>query len=162
MKSKKGITLVELIVAVVLVAVLIFGVSVVESSFYKMKTGTLDKQLPAIQGNLALATIFERVLRSGSPNNTLPAFTISADSKTLEFKRGGVTESFYLDGGDLKYNDGKTVKVILRNVKSVQFSKDVIKANTFRLIAEIDLASGDNFRTSVMPRNQFTPGTVIN
>jgi hypothetical protein len=162
MKRKQGITLVELIVAVVLVTVLIFGVSVVESSFYKMKTGTLDKQIPAIQGNLAMATMFERVLRSGSSNDTVPAFTISADSKTLELKRGGNTESFYLDGSDLKYNDGKAVKVILRNVKSLQFSKDVIRSNTFRLIAEISLTSGENFRTSVMPRNQFTPGTVIN
>jgi prepilin-type N-terminal cleavage/methylation domain-containing protein len=162
MKRKNGITLVELIVAVVLVAVLVLGVSVVESSFYKMKTGTLDKQLPAIQGNLALATMFERVLRAGSPNNTLPAFTVSADSKTLQVARGGVTELFYLDGSDLKYNDGKTVKVILRNVKSLQFSEDVIKGTSVRLIVDMSLTSGDNFRTSVMPRNQFTPGTVIN
>jgi hypothetical protein len=159
MKRKQGITLVELIVAIVLVTALIFGVSVVESSFYKMKTGTLDKQLPAIQGNLALATIFERVLRAGAKSQTDPnAFIISTDNKNLTFTRGGVTESFYLVGSDLKYKNGDAEKVILRNIRSLQFSNDTAG----RLIVDMSLASGDNFRTSVEPRNQFTTHGKIN
>jgi hypothetical protein len=159
MKRTQGITLVELIVAVVLVAALIVGVGVVESSFYKMKTGTLDKQIPAIQGNLALATIFERVLRSGSATQRVEnAFTISADNKTLEYKRGTVAESFYLDGNDLKYKEGAKEKVILRNVQALQFHNDT----GGRLIVDMTLNSGEDFRTSVQPRNQFTIKSVIN
>jgi hypothetical protein len=158
MKRKQGITLVELVVGIVLVAALVIGVSVVESSFYKMKTGTLDKQIPAIQGNLALATMFERVLRSGSLNQNTAAFTVSADSKMIEYKRGSVVESFYLAGNDLKYKSGDAEKVILRNVKDLRFSKDASE----RLIVDMTLSSGDNFRTSVQPRNQFTVKSTVN
>jgi Tfp pilus assembly protein FimT len=158
MKRKQGITLVELIVAIVLVSALVLGVSVVESSFYKMKTGTLDKQIPAIQGNLALATIFERVLRSGSQSQNTAAFTISADSKTIEYKRGNSVESFFLAGHDLKYKTADSEKVILRNVQDLRFSKDTSE----RLIVEMSLTSGDNFRTSVQPRNQFTVKSTLN
>lgn len=158
MKRKQGITLVELIVAIVLVAALVLGVSVVESSFFRMKTGTLDKQIPAIQGNLALATIFERVLRSGSQNQTGAAFTVSADKKMIEYKRGNIVESFFLDGHELKYKSGDAEKVILRNVLSLQFSRDA----SDRLIVDMNLMSGDNFRTSVQPRNQFTVKSKLN
>jgi Na+-transporting NADH:ubiquinone oxidoreductase subunit NqrC len=159
MKGKQGITLVELIVVVVLVAGLIVGVSAVEISFYKMKTGTLDKQIPAIQGNLALATIFERVLRAGSLSQSNEAFIISADNKMLEYKRGNSLESFYLDGQDLKYKSGNTEKVILRNVQGLRFSKE---DSSGRLIVEMSLTTGDNFRSSVQPRNQFTIQSTIN
>ena len=123
-----------------------------------MKTGTLDKQIPAIQGNLALATIFERVLRSGSLSQNTEAFTVSPDGKTLEYKRGGNAESFYLVGRELKYKAGNAEKAILNNVLSLQFSKDA----SGRLIVDMSLTSGDNFRTSVQPRNQFTVKSTLN
>jgi len=158
MKIKQGITLVELIVAIVLVVGLVIGVTVVEISFFKLKSGTLDKQVPAIQGNLALATIFERLLRAGSLSQNNELFTISADNKTLEYRRSSTLESFYLDGRDLKYRVGSTEKVILRNVQDLRFGRDASE----RLIVEMNLTSGDNFRTSVQPRNQFTVQSTIN
>ena len=106
MKRKTGFTLVELIVAIVLVSVLIIAISSVESSFYGLKAGFLDKQAPAIRGNLALATIFERVLRAGSKSASTASFSITEDGTVLKFTRLTPTptdESFYLENNALKY-----------------------------------------------------------
>ncbi len=158
MKKRKGITLVELIVAIALVSVLVLAVSVMEHSFYKMKTGILDKQVPAIQGNLALATMFERILRAGSESTAATAFAISPGGAEISYNRGSTPERFYLDGNAIKYRSGDTEKVILRGVKTLRFSNDYANRTT----VNIELENGDTFRTSVQPRNQFTPRSVVN
>ena len=175
MKSKKGFTLVELIVAIVLVGVLIIAISSVESSFYGLKAGFLDKQAPAIKGNMALATIFERMLRAGSENKSSKAasFSISQDGTRLDFTKMTPTktdEHFYLDNKSLKYDSAGRVTTLLTDVRALKFfgdmngtdaqGKDNHVAN--RLTVEITLDNNDTFRTSVTPRNQFTAKQVVN
>lgn len=157
MRRKRAVTLVELIIAISLIGFLAIATSSIGSSLYTMKRDTLDKQQPLIQGHFATATIFERVLRAADIT-TGPAFTISNNDKTLQYVRSGVTEKIWQDGNTIKYNDGSSERIILKDIQSLNFSRDFEN----RLAVSITLSSGENFRTCVQPRNEFTPQAVIN
>jgi len=158
MLRKKAVTLIELLIAISLIGVMAVAISSLEGSFYGIKETILYKQQPVIQGNLAMAHIFERVLRASAVTNG-PAFTISSDGKSITYHRSGRNERIWLEGSIIKYNDGvRSDKTILANVASLTFSRPYQN----RLDAEIVLNSGEKFRTSVQPRNEFTPQNVIN
>jgi prepilin-type N-terminal cleavage/methylation domain-containing protein len=157
MKQTRAVTLVELVIALSLIGVLIAITTSIGSSFYAMKKDFLDKQQASIQGHLATAAIFERVLRASAVSSSA-AFTVSPDGKTVEYSRSGLDEKIWLDGDTVKYDDGGSVKVLLQGVRSLSFAQDYMG----RLAVAITLSNGENLRTAVQPRNQFTPPSVIN
>lgn len=158
LKTNKAVSLFELLVSISLIGLLILTINGVGSSVYRMKRDILDRQQPLIQGTLATALIFERVLRASAVTNNA-AFTIP-DAEHLEYRRAGSIERIWKEGDVIKYSDGASEKIILRNVNSLQFSPDFEK----RLAVEITLKDNINqvYRTAVQPRNQFTPASVIN
>jgi len=158
MRKVRAVTLVELLIAISLIGVLVVAMSSLGSSLYAMKTDLLDKQQPLIQGNLALASIFERVLRASAVGSQA-AFTISDQGRRLEYTRSGIDEKIWLEGDTIKYQEGDNPeKVILKGVQSLNFVRDYEN----RLAVNITLSSGEKFRTCVQPRNEFTPQGVIN
>jgi prepilin-type N-terminal cleavage/methylation domain-containing protein len=159
MSREKGVTLIELIIALGLIGVMGITTGSIGISLYSLKREVLDKQEPWIQGHLATSAIFERVLRAAVVS-TGPAFTILDNGKTLTYSRAGTTEKIWLDGPNntIKYYDGASEKVILTNVGSCLFEQDYLN----RLAVNIALKSGENFRVAVQPRNHFTPAAIIN
>lgn len=159
MKKEKSVTLVELIIAISLIGVMAITMGSLGTSIYAMKKDVFDKQESSIQGHLAIATIFERVLRAEAKTSG-PAFTISDGGKTLQYKRSGKTETIRLDDATdtIKYDDGSSVSIILRDAKTLNFSQDYQN----RLAVLITLNNDETFRTAVQPRNEFTPQGTIN
>lgn len=159
MRQERAVTLVELLIAISLIGALVIVTTGIGNSFYAIKRDLLDKQQSSIQGNLAMATIFERVLRAATITSGA-AFTISNNGKTLQYAKSGATETIWLDENTntIKYNDGSSERVILNDVMSLNFFQDYQS----RLAVNLTLSSGENFRTAVQPRNQFTPRGIIN
>ena len=160
MKNEQGVTLLELLIALGLIGMMVVFIGSIGSEMYAMKREFLERQQPYVQGHIACMTMFERILRSGSlnPGSSKATYTISADGTQIDYQRAGLAEKLYLDGGDIKYSDGSTDKVILKDVKSLQFTQDFGQ----RVAMEIELKSGEKYRTAVTPRNAFTPQNVIN
>jgi len=163
MRKTRAVTLIELLIAISLIGVLVITMSSLASSLYAMKRDLLDKQQPLIQGNLALATTFERVLRTGI-RGTRPAYDITSNGTYLTYYRVrelGPTETgeIWLEGDKIMYKEEDSPeKVILANVSALNFVKDYEN----RLAVNITLKSGEKFRTCVQPRNDFTPQAVVN
>ncbi|MFA5363119.1 MAG: prepilin-type N-terminal cleavage/methylation domain-containing protein [Candidatus Omnitrophota bacterium] len=160
MKNTKGVTLLELLIALGLLGVMVVFIGSIGSEMYAMKKEFLDKQQPYVQGHVASMTMFERILRAGttSPGTSAATYTISDDGTAIEYKRSGLTERMSLAGSSIKYSDGSAEKVILKDVKSLHFEQDY----GHRVAMEIELNSGEKYRTAVVPRNEFTAQKVIN
>ncbi|MDD2703225.1 MAG: prepilin-type N-terminal cleavage/methylation domain-containing protein [Candidatus Omnitrophica bacterium] len=160
MRNAKGVTLVELLISMGILGLMVVFIGSIGSEMYAMKKEFLDKQQPYVQGHIASMTMFERILRAGtaSPGTSAATYTISGDGTAIEYKRSGLTERLYLEGRCIKYSDGSAEKVILKDVKSLQFVQDY----GHRVAMEIELDSGEKYRTAVQPRNEFTAQKVIN
>ena len=160
MKNNRGISLLELLIALGLLGLMVVFIGSISSELYAMKKEFLEKQQPYVQGHIASMAMFERILRSGSgnPGTSVPNYTISGNGSQIEYKRAGLTEKLYLDGTNIKYSDGSSEKVILKDVKSLQFKQDY----GHRVALEIELNSGEKYRTAVLPRNEFTAQKIIN
>lgn len=154
---KKGITLVELLLALSLIGVMVVSISSVGNTLYGMKKDFLEKEGTVIKGHLAAATIFERVLRA-TAITAGSAFNISGDGTMVTYKRNTTEERIWLDKDSIKYFDGDVEKILLTGVKSLEFVKDFSN----RLAFTITLENGKVIATAVQPRNEFTPGSVIN
>jgi hypothetical protein len=155
MRNAKGVTLMELLIALGLLGMMVIFIGSIGSEMYAMKKEFLDKQQPFVQGHIASMTAFERLLRAGpsSPASSAPAYTISDDGTAIDYSRGGQTERIFLAGSSIKYSDGSGEKTILNDVKSLQFTQDYGR----RVAIEIELNSGEKYRTAVVPRNEFSP-----
>jgi hypothetical protein len=160
MKNTKGVTQMELLIALGLLGLMSIFIGSIGSEMYAMKKEFLDRQQPFVQGHIASMTAFERILRAGtaSPGTNAPSYIISDDGSAIEYKRSGSAERIYLAGSSIKYSDGSAEKVILNDVKNLQFAQDY----GHRVAIEIELNSGEKFRTAVVPRNEFTPQRAIN
>ena len=160
MKNTKGVTLLELLFALGLIGVMVVFIGSIGNEMYAMKKEFLDKQQPYVRGHIASMTIFERVLRAGTsnPGSRAATYTISADGTQIEYKRAGLSEKIFLADNNVKYNDGSSEKELLKDVKSLQFTQDY----GHRVAIEIELNSGEKYRTAVQPRNEFTPQNKIN
>ena len=160
MKNKKGVTLLELLIALGLLGLMVVFIGSIGSEMYAMKKEFLDKQQPFVQGHIASMAMFERILRAGSssPGTSAATYTIAEDGSAIEYKRSGLTERIFLAGSSIKYSDGTAEKVILKDVKDLRFEQDY----GHRVAMEIELNSGEKYRTAVQPRNEFTPQKVIN
>jgi prepilin-type N-terminal cleavage/methylation domain-containing protein len=161
MRRNKGVTLAELLIALVLLGMMVIFIGSIGNSLFSMKKQVLDKNEGAIQGNVALATIFERVLRSDGGSS----YTITDGGTRVNYKVFGRLESIYLAPDPqnrsrkaVYYNDGTTTRKIIGDVETLNFSMNWSK----RLEVDLKLVSGENFRTAVTPRNEFTVGSVIN
>lgn len=159
MKKERSVTLIELMLAIILIGAMSIAIGSIGSSLYAMKKKIFDKQGTTIQGHVTVAAVFERVLRAGSLSSN-PAFAILDDGNTLQYKKLGTTERIWLDDEQdtINYHDGSSTSVILRDVKTLNFVQDYEN----RLAVEITLNNGETFRTAVQPRNQFTPMSIIN
>lgn len=179
MGTKKAVSLVELIIALSMVTVLVLAIGTVSNSLFAMKRDIIDKQQPAIQGNLAIASIFERVLRGSEGAGSI--LNISPDGTSVSYSRFGIQEVIWLDAHD---PNNKLIKIkqtgaagqvkesaILTDVASLKFDRDDrypvpaagsgVDPQNNRLNVEIALNSGETFRTCVQPRNEYTVIGVI-
>ncbi|MDD2702391.1 MAG: prepilin-type N-terminal cleavage/methylation domain-containing protein [Candidatus Omnitrophica bacterium] len=160
MKNNTGVTLLELLIALGLLGLMVVFIGSIGSEMYAMKKEFLDKQRPFVQGHIASMTMFERILRAGtsSPGTSATTYTIAEDGSAIEYKRSGLTERIFLAGSSIRYSDGSAEKVILKDVKNLRFAQDYGR----RVAVEIELNSGEKYRTAVVPRNEFTPQKIIN
>ena len=168
MSSRRGVTLLELIIAVILLSVI---TATTTSSFLSIKSlrkNFLNRDENFVQANLAVATVFERTLRAGS-TGAGTAFDVQDSGRRVVTRRvletgGLVVETIRFDPAtsEVKYKEDssptKPEKVILKGVQSLFFSNDF----RGRLALELALKDGQNIRTSVQPRNQRTPAAIIN
>lgn len=165
MSGKRAITLLELLLALALLGVLVLSISSLSSSLSSLKKDLLEKQRPFIQGQLATATIFERILRSGTllPNYSAgqTAYTISDGGYRVAWTKSNIKETIWQDGDKLMYDDGLGGgnQTLLTGVSYVQFGRPF---NNDVLSVNIKLTNGETARTYVQPRNQFTPQGLIN
>jgi prepilin-type N-terminal cleavage/methylation domain-containing protein len=165
MRRKKGVTLAELLIALVLLGMMVIFIGSIGNSLFSMKKQVLDKNEGAIQGNVALATIFERVLRSDGGSEYAITDGGAGPGTKVTYKVFGRLESIYLAPDPqnsphkaVYYNDGTTTRKIIGDVEALHFGMNWAK----RLEVDLELTGGENFRTAVAPRNAFTPGSVIN
>lgn len=160
--KKRGVTLIELIIAVSLIGVLFLTISITASTLYSMKKDVMKNQQELVQGTQASLLIFERLLRAegNQTNSTQPAFVITAGNSRVEYNLpGGPKEAIYKEGSTLKYCDGAhPCRTILNCVNRVYFANDYQK----RLAVDIDMCGNQTIRTCVQPRNEFTPRGSIN
>lgn len=176
MKRQKGVTLLELLIAIAMVAILVAILGSTAASLYAMKKDILDKQGNSIRAQLAMATIFERVLRAAATTTTTTggptpaAFKVydsngnditdtRAPGVKITYKTtAGVTQTIWKEGSDLKYDDGSYTRTLLKDIAQIAFSKDYQN----RLGYEVTLQDGQRFKTCVQPRNEFTVRGTIN
>ncbi|MFA5362533.1 MAG: prepilin-type N-terminal cleavage/methylation domain-containing protein [Candidatus Omnitrophota bacterium] len=160
MKNNTGVTLLELLIALGLLGLMVVFIGSIGSEMYAMKKEFIDRQQPFVQGHIASMAMFERILRAGtsSPGTSAATYTIAEDGSSIEYRRSGLTERIFLTGSSIKYSDGSAEKIILKDVKNLRFAQDY----GHRVALEIELNSGEKYRTAVVPRNEFTPQKVIN
>ncbi len=160
MKRKKGVTLLELVISLTLLAVVTATATTSFISIKSLRQNFLNRDEAFVRANLAVATVFERALRAGA-NAGVNAFDIQNGGEKVVLRRSGIDDTIWFDTAtnEVKYIEGnKTEKVLLRGVQSLLFS------NNYRQRLDLDLVlqDGQKIRTSVQPRNQRTPQAVIN
>lgn len=161
MRKKRAVTLVELLISIAMIGILVLAISSTGASLYAMKKNVLDKQAPSVQAQLALATIFERVLRATlTTAGPQAAFTISNGGTKVSYKLSGHTEDIWWDTAskNVYYNDGVNTRTILRGVHSLNFAQT--SNDLRRLEIDVTSANGEKHRTAVQPRNVFTTGII--
>ncbi|MFA5090246.1 MAG: prepilin-type N-terminal cleavage/methylation domain-containing protein [Candidatus Omnitrophota bacterium] len=160
MLRSKSFTLMELVIAMVLISILIVIASASWSSFHKLKNQVLNDQDSLVKGHMITAAIFERILRSGQVGDKAASYNITDGNTSIRYKIFGVDQRMWLDSatGQLRYSDGSNEKVLANNIKSINF----FKSSKDRLGVEVTLANNETFRTCVQPRNKITAASVIN
>lgn len=169
MKRKKAVTLLELVIAMALLAVMTATTTTSFISIKSLRQNFLNREAGFAQANLAVATVFERALRTGGGAVGVSAFTIEPGGRTVVLRRlvgaATLTERIWFDSAthEVKYVLGtQPDKVILKGVQDLWFSNDFSGDFGQRLALEVTLQDGQKIRTSVQPRNQRTPQAVIN
>ena len=167
MRNKQAVTLVELVIAMSLLALMAATTTISFVSIKSLRQNFLNREESFAQANLAAAAIFERALRTGGSVGTEP-FTIpmaDAGRKVLlrRVTSGGstITETIWFENATnkVKYQIGaEAEKVLLNDVSYLMFVNDV----EGRLAYELTMQDGQRIRTSVQPRNQRTPKAIIN
>lgn len=138
MRKKEAVSLIELIVALCMITVMVLTIGSVGNSLYAMKRDIIDRQLSTVQGNLAMSTIFERILRgteTTGPGGGSVVLDISPDGTSVSYKRFSLEEKIWKDADKIKATQSKigaggvreTVAetTILTNVASLKFNRDV-------------------------------------
>ena len=186
-RHKKGITLIELLIATVVFAVIISAAMVGMRFMSRLR---VDKEAyePAIAGARALEYFFTRVLRADDAQ-------IMDAGRSLKFRvveETGATRWAKFSKGlddtllyDYNINDSEGPEIVVKGIKDVVFIKDYQD----RISVELEISTEDMFhamlkslpglaekeafavdvnpptlklRTSVQPRNIATPKGVIN
>lgn len=170
MQRFKGLTLVELMIAVALIGILVVTMGAVGKFVSNARAELQEDFLPIAQANLIVETIYQRLLRAPiikRPGGTTLPFEIFDGGTRLRYEApvpgGSRTEEIGMDGDTLVYDpdisDAIPGEVILRGLESIRFVRDFGD----RLAIELSL-KGDAgaVRSSVRSRNQFTARSVIN
>jgi len=156
---QKGTTLMELTIAMILLAAVTATASISFLTMKSLKVNLLGRDATFIEGNLAVATVFERVLRSGAVGQT--PFDVQDSGRRVVIRRNGLSEKIWFDPStrEVKYQAGNGPEMVeLRNVQNLLFSTDC----RMRLAMELTLADGQTMRTSVRPRNHRIPQNYYN
>lgn len=157
---KKAISLIELVMALALIAGLTLTATSAAIFLQKTKKNVLGQQEILTKGNLTTASVFERVLRAGAASGS--GFTITNSGKKVEFSRqtpqGPIFEKIYYDSNTktIKYETSNIEKILLSNVENLQFSESY-----GRLITSFSTTDGQKFRIGVVPRNHWTPQAIV-
>ncbi len=166
LRGRAGMTLMELVVAVGLCALVMVAVSAFSTMLSRTSTQITGEFSPIEQGNLAIEAVYQRLLRA-------PAMGVSADGTQeimFQITNNGTGVDFMdLDGTDVDHvttvgnkiifttpNDQQT---LLTGAQSVSFYP--VPYNS--LAIQIVLANNQGtLVSSVYPRNKNTPGSWIN
>jgi len=153
--TRKAITLLELLMASVLLGITVVAGTVVTRNAFNVQKQVEDAAVFSIaEVAQGVENVFQRVVTA--QNFTLPR------SSEVRFTRSGLTGRIYQEASKLMYqgniNNPSSVTVILEKVKTAKFSLDTLN----RLIVEVEMDDGVNtkLRTAVRTRNPYEPQVV--
>jgi prepilin-type N-terminal cleavage/methylation domain-containing protein len=110
MKKQKGLTLVEMMVAILIASIVVLGMGAVLADAHKGYNKMYDRiNSPVVQDAYAAKAIFDRIVRKASATIDPVMGTMSV--KVYYYSAAGVGDpdryaEFYVDGNDLKLDEG--------------------------------------------------------
>lgn len=141
--GRKGFTLVEMMVAVIILSIFIVAVGMILTSSWGFWNDGWQQVLLQRDASYAFARI-EKVVRRGS------SVTFLSGGTGLQVIRNG-TQIFQSGGGTLQLIEGGNVEEIVSGVQSINFSTS---GNTVSVTLTLtDGSSNVNFRTTIFLRN---------
>lgn len=145
--SLTGFTLVEMMVAVIVLSIFIVAVGMILSSSWGFWNDGWQQVLLQRDASYAFASV-EKVVRSGSSATILDGGT---GLEVIKDGTSGWTKNFQSGGGVLQLVEGSETKDIISRVQSINFS---ISGNTVSVTLTLtDGSSIVDFRTTIFLRN---------
>lgn len=146
--NKKGFTLVEMIVAVMIFSIFILAVGAIMTSSWKFWNSGWEQVRLQRDASYTFARV-EKIIRNGSTP------TVLGGGSGLQVVKDGTpswTKTFQKVGNVLRLVEGENSEDIISGVQSISFSTSTDTV-TIRLILQ-DGNSRTDFRTTVLLRNQ--------
>jgi len=148
LRKHKGITLIELLIATVVFAVII-SASIVGLRFMSRLRADRSAYEPAIAGARALEYCFTRILRADDTEvldsgSTLKFRVVEESGATrwAKFSKGDDNTLMY----DYNMDDSEDPEVVVRGISDVMFQKDYQD----RISVELEISTEDIFNTALM------------
>ncbi len=142
--NKKGLTLVELMVAVIVLSIFILAVGTIVITSWKFWNSGWEQVRLQRDASYAFARI-ERIVRSGN------SATVLGGGSGLQVTEGGTTYIFQLSGDVLQLTTGGNTEDVASGVNNVNF---LIAGDTVTVtLALQDGNSYADFRTTILLRN---------
>ncbi|MCK4905293.1 prepilin-type N-terminal cleavage/methylation domain-containing protein [bacterium] len=145
--GRTGFTLVEMMVAVIILSIFIVAVGMMLSSSWRFWNDGWQQVILQRDASYAFASV-EKVVRSGSSATILDGGT---GLEVIKDGTSGWTKNFQSGGGVLQLVEGSQTKDIISRVQSINFS---ISGNT--VLVTLTLTDGSSvvdFRTTIFLRN---------
>lgn len=146
--NKKGFTLIEMIVAIMILSIFILVVGAILTSSWKFWNSGWEQVRLQRDASYAFARI-EKVVRDASDADLL-----AGNKLQLTKESGGSpvwTKTFQKSGNILQLDDGSTTENIISGVSSISFS-DYGDTVTVNLNLQEETSQAD-FRTTILLRN---------
>ena len=143
--NKKGFTLIELMITVVILSIFILAVGAIVVTSWKFWNSGWEQVELQRDASYAFARI-ERIVRSGN------SVTVLGGGSGLEVAEGAATHIFQLSGNVLRLVTGGNTEDIASGVQNnTPFSQS---GNTVTIILTLQKGdSGTDFRTTILLRN---------
>jgi prepilin-type N-terminal cleavage/methylation domain-containing protein len=142
--DRKGLTLIELMVAVVILSIFVLFVGMILTSSWKFWNSGWEQVEVQRDASYAFSRI-ERIVRSGDG--------VSGGGSSLQVTTGATIHTFQLSGNTLRLIIGGNTEDLASGVQNVDFS---ISGDTVSVT--LTLLSGDagtDFRTTILLRNSL-------